>query len=89
MSAQIIYDHVPLGSLVCYSDGTLRPPERFKRKLAAWENSNNGGRLVRKVAARTVGTYTNLRASRCTRATSAAPALWCSRCSRRFRSIRR
>jgi hypothetical protein len=28
MSAQIIYDHVPLGSLVCYSDGTLRPPER-------------------------------------------------------------
>jgi hypothetical protein len=58
MSAQAVYDRVPLGSLVHYSDGTPRPPERFKRKLSAWENNNNGGRLVRKVAARTVGNAT-------------------------------
>ncbi len=58
MSAQTIYDTVPLGSLVRYFDGTPRPPERFKRKLAAWENTNNGGRLVRKCAPHTVGTHT-------------------------------
>ena len=57
MSAQTVYDTVPLGSLVRYFDGTPRPPERFKRKLAAWENSNNGGRLVRKSAPHTVGTH--------------------------------
>lgn len=58
MSAQAIYDTAPLGSLVRYSDGTPRPPERFKRKLATWENNNNGGRLVRKSAPHTVGTHT-------------------------------
>ena len=58
MSAQTIYDSVPLGSLVRYFDGTPRPPEQFKRKLAAWENNNNGGRLVRKSAPHTVGTHT-------------------------------
>lgn len=58
MSAQTIYDTVPLGSLVRYFDGTPRPPERFKRKLAAWENNNNGGRLVRKSPPHTVGMYT-------------------------------
>jgi hypothetical protein len=58
MFAQTIYDRVPLGSLVRYFDGTPRPPERFKRKLAAWENSNNGGRLVRKLAARMIGNTT-------------------------------
>ena len=58
MSAQFIYDRMPLGSLVRYSDGAPRPPERFKSKLAAWENNNNGGRLVRKAAARPVGNTT-------------------------------
>jgi hypothetical protein len=58
MSAQTIYDSVPLGSLVRYSDGTPRPPERFKKKLSAWENTNNGGRLVHKSAPHTVGTHT-------------------------------
>ena len=57
MSAQTVYDTVPLGSLVRYFDGTPRPPERFKRKLAAWENTNNGGRLVRKSAPHTVGAH--------------------------------
>jgi hypothetical protein len=58
MSAQAIYDRVPLGSFIRYSDGTPRPPARFKKKLAAWENNNNGGRLVRKSAPRTVGAHT-------------------------------
>ncbi|RNJ41439.1 hypothetical protein B5V01_00005 [Mesorhizobium erdmanii] len=37
MSAQLIYDLVPLGSIVNYSDGSPRPPERHRKKLAAWE----------------------------------------------------
>lgn len=48
MSAQSIYDFVPLGSIVRHSDGTPRPPDRHRNKLSAWENRNNGGRLVRK-----------------------------------------
>ncbi len=52
MSAQHIYMSAPLGSIIRYSDGTLRPPARFKRKLAAWENNNCGGRLVRKTPSR-------------------------------------
>lgn len=58
MSAQRIYDLVPLGAVIRYSDGTPRPPERFRKKLAAWENNNNSGRLVRKTAARTIGNHT-------------------------------
>ena len=52
MSAQHIYVSAPLGSIVRYSDGTPRPPARFKRKLAAWENNNSGGRLVKKTPSR-------------------------------------
>ena len=55
MSAQLIFDLVPLGSLIRYSDGTPRPPERFRKKLAAWENRNSVGRLIRKQAACRVG----------------------------------
>ncbi len=55
MSAQLIFDLVPLGSIVRYSDGTPRPPERFRKKLASWENRNSGGRLIRKQAACRVG----------------------------------
>lgn len=59
MSARSIFESAPLGAMVQFSDGTPRPPARFTRKLAAWENKNNGGRLVRKVPARTVGNYTS------------------------------
>ena len=52
MSAQHIYVSAPLGSIIRYSDGALRPPARFKRKLAVWENNNSGGRLVRKTPSR-------------------------------------
>jgi hypothetical protein len=55
MSAQSIYDFAPLGSIVRYSDGTPRPPDRHRNKLSAWENRNNGGRLVRKEPERRVG----------------------------------
>ncbi|MER8949833.1 hypothetical protein [Mesorhizobium sp. M0809] len=58
MSAQLIYDLVPLGSIVNYSDGSPRPPERHRKKLAAWENRNCGGRLIRKQAEARVGNTT-------------------------------
>ena len=58
MSAQLIFDLVPLGSLIRYSDGTPRPPERFRKKLAAWENRNSVGRLIRKQAERHIGNTT-------------------------------
>src|SRR3546814_14375148 len=46
MLAQYIYATAPLGSLIRYSNGEPRPPERFRRKLAAWNNDNVTGRLV-------------------------------------------
>lgn len=55
MSARTIYDHAPLGAIVRYSDGASKPPVRFSRKLAAWEDRNNGGRLIRKQAASRIG----------------------------------
>ncbi len=58
MSAQLIYDLVPLGSIVTYSDGSPRPPERHRKKLAAWENRNGGGCLIRKQAETRVGSTT-------------------------------
>ena len=58
MSAQSIYDLLRSARLIRYSDGTPRPPQRFKHKLAAWENNNSGGRLVRKTAPRdTLGNH--------------------------------
>lgn len=50
MSAQSIYDTAPLGSLIRYSNGERRPPERFTRKLKAWNNDNGIGRLVERRA---------------------------------------
>ena len=55
MSAQLIYDLVPLGAIIRFSDGTPRPPDRHRKKLAAWEHRNSGGRLIRKQAGRRVG----------------------------------
>lgn len=59
MSASLIFDIVPLASLVAYSDGEPRPPARFRKKLAAWQRRNGVGRLVRKEPARERPTYTN------------------------------
>lgn len=58
MSAQLIYDLVPLGSIVTYSDGTPRPPDRHRKKLATWQNNNSGGRLIRKRAEAHFGSTT-------------------------------
>lgn len=58
MSAQSIFDHAPLGAIVKFSDGTPRPPVRFKKKLAAWENRNGSGRLVRKRPRQLIGNTT-------------------------------
>ncbi len=58
MTAQLIFDLVPLGSTLTYSDGSPRPPERFVKKLAAWETLNSGGRLIRKQAEARVGNTT-------------------------------
>jgi len=48
MSATTIIDTAPLGALIRYTDGSPKPPERFTKKLAAWERSNGVGRLVKK-----------------------------------------
>lgn len=55
MSASLIYDLAPVGSIVAWSDGTPRPPERFSKKLAAWKTRNSQGRLVRKEGERSLG----------------------------------
>jgi len=49
-TARHIYETAPLGSLIAYANGEPRPPERFKRKLRAWENENGTGRLVERQA---------------------------------------
>lgn len=58
MNAQEVFDTLPLGSLVRFSDGTPRPPERFKRKLRDWEHHNGTGILSEKVAPKDYGTFT-------------------------------
>lgn len=55
MSAHLIFVLAPLGSIVRYSDGTAQPPARHSKKLAAWQDRNNAGRLVRKQAERRAG----------------------------------
>jgi hypothetical protein len=48
LSAQQLFDAAPLGALVRFSDGAAEPPQRHRRKHAAWRSSNGTGRLVRK-----------------------------------------
>ena len=48
LSAQQLYDAGPLGALVRFSDGAAEPPQRHRRKHAAWRSSNGTGRVVRK-----------------------------------------
>ncbi|MGN6767168.1 MAG: hypothetical protein ACTHJQ_16855 [Rhizobiaceae bacterium] len=59
MSAHIVYDSAPLGSVIRYSDGAPKPPARFSRKLAAWERRNSIGRLIKKEPPRERVTYTS------------------------------
>ncbi len=59
MSAHIIYDSAPLGSVIRYSDGAPKPPERFRKKLTAWKSRNSVGRLIRKEPPRERPTYSS------------------------------
>lgn len=49
-TARHIYEAAPLGSLIAFRSGTPRPPERFTRKVKAWEQENGTGRLVERQA---------------------------------------
>ena len=55
MSASLIHDLAPIGSILAWSDGTPRPPERHRKKLSQWKTRNGQGRLVRKHGERTIG----------------------------------
>jgi hypothetical protein len=48
MSAAEVLATAPPGSIVYFSDGQARPPERFRRKLRAWEHTNGSGLLTLK-----------------------------------------
>ncbi len=55
MSATSVIASAPLGSTIHYSDGQPRPPQRFRKKLEAWERLNGSGLLVQKSPARKIG----------------------------------
>lgn len=57
MSAHLVLQ-APIGSIIAWSDGTPRPPERHRRKLSAWQTNNSSGRLIRKQNERAVGSVT-------------------------------
>lgn len=57
MSALHIFEHAPLGAHIRFSDSEPRPPARFNRKLAAWENYNGTGRLTAKQPRRLIGSH--------------------------------
>nr|WP_295468871.1 hypothetical protein [Mesorhizobium sp.] len=59
MSAHIVYDAAPLGSMIRYSDCTPKPPARFRKKLSAWQSRNGSGRLVKKEPPRSRATYSS------------------------------
>ena len=46
MLASDLYRTAPLGAKIRFSNGAPRPPDRFKRKLRAWEAENGSGTLV-------------------------------------------
>lgn len=54
MSAHFVFE-APIGSIIAWSDGNMRPPERHRRKLLSWQTNNSSGRLIRKQGDRTVG----------------------------------
>ena len=54
MSAHIAF-MAPIGSIIAWSDGAPRPPERHRRKLSAWQTNNSSGRLIRKQDERAAG----------------------------------
>lgn len=55
MSALSIFEDAPIASIVAWSDGTPRPPDRHRKKLSAWKTNNSQGRLIRKHGERGIG----------------------------------
>lgn len=59
ITAQHVFDHVPIGAVLRYSDGAPRPPERHRRKLSEWKKRNGEGRLIGRSPATTHGRWTS------------------------------
>lgn len=59
MSASFVYDLVPIGSIVSWSDGTPQPPAHHRKKRDVWKTNNGSGRLIRKQGPRLTGTYSS------------------------------
>jgi len=59
MSAHIIYDSAPMGSVIRYFDSTPKPPDRFTKKHSAWKSRNGSSRLVKKEPPRERPTYSS------------------------------
>ncbi len=59
MSPIDIYCHAPLGAKIRISNGEPRPPDRFRRKIQAWENDNGTGTLVEFSPGCESGTYSS------------------------------
>ncbi len=57
MSALLIYDIAPIGSIIEWGDGGPRPPERFRKKLSVWKTRNCKGQLAQKQGERTRPNY--------------------------------
>jgi len=47
MNAKELHALAPLGALVKFSDGTSRPPDRFNKKLRAWQHHNGQGYFIK------------------------------------------
>ncbi|UWU26205.1 hypothetical protein N2601_33745 (plasmid) [Rhizobium sp. CB3060] len=47
MSAHLAF-LAPIGSILAWSDGQPRPPERHRKKLSTWQTNNSSGRLIRR-----------------------------------------
>jgi hypothetical protein len=47
MSAHLAF-LAPIGTVLAWSNGQPRPPERHRKMLSAWKTNNSSGRLIRK-----------------------------------------
>ena len=54
MSAHLAF-LAPIGTVLAWSNGQPRPPERHRKKLSAWKTNNSSGRLIRKQDERGAG----------------------------------
>ncbi|AYD05015.1 hypothetical protein G6L94_33340 [Agrobacterium rhizogenes] len=54
MSAHLAF-LAPIGTVLAWSNGQPRPPERHRKKLSAWKTNNSRGRLIRKQDERGAG----------------------------------